>query len=378
MSGSKQSTPKIPRVVTFDIMRGFFLIAIVINHIYFFPNMLDWLGMRGQLMVSTAEGFFFLSGLVLGLVRGAKLVSEPFKKVTKLVLKRTFQLLITYAVLVIVFTAIAWYLYPGVDGVKNGVMAEHSWWRLIIDTFTLQYTYGWADYLRFYVMFLAVTPLALWLLRKKLWYIVLALSVLIWYLSPVDHTTMSWTTIQIYQPIPWQLLFFSGIIIGFHWPDIAAWWQRHKQLLVRYFAWPIAIIGVATLCFNVFTVFAQEFIASDWARHLAEETKRLRTTTFYKEELPLVRYLLFLLWFWAAFFIIERFQKQIIRFTGWLLIPFGVNSLYVYTLHAVLVFFVHIYFSSTNIVGNFLVTAGVIAIIYAAIRTKFLMNIIPR
>lgn len=359
-------------------MRGFFLIAIVINHIFFFPNFLDWWGMRGQLMVSTAEGFFFLSGTVLGIVRGAKLIDEPLIKATKLLLKRALQLFITYIILVIGFTAIAWYIYPGVEGVKSDVMAEQSWLKLIIDTLTFQYTYSWGDYLRFYVMFIAVTPLALWLLRKNLWYVVLAISAFVWYLSPIDYETMPWTEITLNQPIPWQLLFFSGLVVGFHWPAITTWWQRHRTLLVRYVATPIVIAGVLTVAINIFTVFAQDIIANDWTRQIAAETAQIRHTLFNKEQLPLARYLLFLLWFWAAFFIIERYQKVIMRYTGWLLIPFGVNSLYVYTLHAVLVFFIHIYFVSSNIFANFFITAGAIALIYFAIRTRFLMKIIPR
>lgn len=378
MPGSKKLAQKIPRVVTFDIMRGFFLIAIIIDHIAFFPNLLDWWGMRGQLLVTTAEGFFLLSGIVLGIVRGAKLVDEPFRNVAKIVLKRALQLYVTYVVLVIAFTAIAWYFYPGNPDVKFGVMPDQSWWNLIIQTITFQYTYGWADYLRFYALFLAVSPLALWLLRRGQWYIVAGISALTWLFSPIDIVRMPWEQIEILQPIPWQLLFFVGLIIGFHWPAITAWWHKHRNVLVRFVAIPVIIVAIGTLCWNVFAVFGEKFIDEAWARELSYRAWELRTIEFHKEALTFERIALFMVWFWAAFFLIERFQKQIVRFAGWLLIPFGVNSLYVYTLHAVIVFFIHLYFKDTTLIANFLVTAGAIALIYAAIRTKFLMSIIPR
>lgn len=359
-------------------MRGFFLIAIIVDHIAFFPNLLDWWGMRGQLMVTTAEGFFLLSGIVLGIVRGAKLVDEPLKKVAQIILKRSLQLYVTYIVLVLAFTAIAWYVYPGNPDIKFGAMADQSWWHLIVQTLTFQYTYGWADYLRFYAIFMALSPLALWLLRRGQWYILAAISTLVWYLSPINIVTMPWEQVEIYQPIPWQLLFFIGLIIGFHWPAITEWWQKYRTLLVRYVAIPVIIIAISTFCWNVFAVFAEKFVDNEWTRELAHRAWELRSIDFHKESLTLERIGLFMIWFWAAFFLIERFQKQIVRFTGWLLIPFGVNSLYVYTLHAIIVFFIHLYFRDTTLLANFLVTAGVIALIYAAIRTKFLMTIIPR
>jgi hypothetical protein len=368
----------IPRIVTFDIMRGFFLIAIIVDHIAFFPSLLDFWGMRGYLLVSTAEGFFLLSGIVLGLVRGAKLIDAPFKDVTKLVLKRALTLFITYFVLVVGFTLIAWYVYPGNPNIKYGVMADHSLLKLIWDTITMQYTYGWADYLRFYAVFIALSPLALWLLRKGKWYLVLLASILVWFLFPIDFHTLSWQTVELLQPIPWQLLFYSGLVIGFHWPTISEWCKAHKRFLSRYVAIPIVIIALATLFWNVFAVFGREFIHTGWADELSYRAWELRMNEFHKESLPFVRIVLFFLWFWASFLVVRRFEKTIIKYTGWLLVPFGTNSLYVYTVQAIILFFVHIYLHTDTLLSNTVVIIGVIAIVYLAVRTKFLMKIIPR
>ena len=369
---------KIPRIVTFDIMRGFFLIAIIINHLALFPNLLDWWGMRGYLLVTTAEGFFLLSGVVLGVVRGAKLVDRPLKEVTKLILQRAWTLYLTHIILVVGFTLIAWYLYAGSPNVKFGIMEGHSWIELIWNTISLQYIYGWADYLRFYAIFIALSPLAFWLLRKGKWYIVLGISYLVWALFPLDFRTLDWQAVELLQPVPWQALFFTGIVIGFHWPDIAQWCEKRKQYLTKYVVPPVLVVAVALLVWNIVAVFAQEFIHTGWAHQLSYDAWSLRMNEFHKEQLPLQRFALFMLWFWASFLIIKRLEKPIIKYAGWLLVPFGTNSLYVYTLHAVLVFFVHLYVQPGPLWQNFLVTVTVIAIIYGAIRTKFLMKIIPR
>lgn len=368
----------ISRIVTFDIMRGFFLIAIIINHLALFPNLLDWWGMRGYLLVTTAEGFFLLSGIVLGVVRGAKLVDRPMKDVTKLVLKRAWTLYLTHIILVISFTLIAWYIYSGNPNIKFGVLESHSFFDLLWKTVSLQYIYGWADYLRFYAIFIALAPVAFWLLRKRLWYVVLAISYLIWLLFPIDVHTLDWQIVALLQPIPWQAIFFTGLVIGFHWPDISAWCTAHKNILKRYIVPPIIIVAVGLLCWNIYAVFAQEFIHTEWTRRLSYEAWSLRTNEFHKEQLTVARFALFLLWFWAAFLIVKRFEKSIVRYTGWLLIPFGTNSLYVYTLHAVIIYFVHIYYQVGSLWANFAVTIFVITLIYVAICKQFLMKIIPR
>ncbi len=369
---------KIPRIVTFDLMRGFFLIAIIINHLALFPNMLDWWGMRGYLLVTTAEGFFLLSGVILGIVRGAKLIDTPLKEVTKIILRRAWQLYITHIVLVVGLTLIAWYVYAGNPSIKFGVMESHSWLQLIWQTVSLQYIYGWADYLRFYAIFIALSPLAFWLLRNGKWYIVLIASYLVWFLFPIDFRALDWEVVELLQPVPWQALFFTGVVIGFHWPDISQWCTAHKKVLTRYVVPPIVVLAIGLLAWNVVAVFAKEFVDANWAQQASYDAWSLRMNEFHKEQLPLARFALFMLWFWVAFLIVRRFEKLIVTYAGWLLIPFGTNSLYVYTLHAVIIFFVHLYISVGSVVQNFVVTVAVIAIIYAAIRTKFLMNIIPR
>lgn len=369
---------KIPRIVTFDIMRGFFLIAIIINHLALFPNMLDWWGMRGYLLVTTAEGFFLLSGIVLGVVRGAKLINTPLKEVTKIVLKRAWMLYLTHIILVIGFTLIAWYLYAGNPHIKYGVMEGQSLLQLIWETISLQYIYGWADYLRFYAIFIALSPLAFWLLRRGKWYVVLLASYLVWFLFPIDFRVLDWESVELLQPIPWQALFFTGLVIGFHWSAISEWCQSRKKILTRYVVPPLLFAAFVTFTWNVFAVFAQEFVNTSWAHQLSYDAWSLRMNEFHKEQLPFARFILFLLWFWASFLIIRRFELPILKYTGWLLVPFGTNSLYVYTLHAIIIFFIHIYIQTGSTLRNFIITVCTIALIYLAIRKKFLMNIIPR
>lgn len=81
---SKVATKQSERIITFDLLRGYFLIVILLNHLSFYPNGLSLLTGESMLYASTAEGFFVVSGIVLGIIRGRKLIHKPFMVGAKL------------------------------------------------------------------------------------------------------------------------------------------------------------------------------------------------------------------------------------------------------------------------------------------------------
>lgn len=367
---------RIERVTTFDLMRGYFMVAIIIDHLRFFPNGLDWWAMRGGLFVTAAEGFFLISGLVLGIVRGAKLIDKPMSVVSKILLKRGVQLYLTVVVLALVFTAIGWlYVNAGATGVKPGLASpDMSIWQVILSAFSLQYYYGWADYLRLYAIFLFVSPLAFWLLRRMKWYLVLLISLAVWAIYPL---LLPYQSGEYWQPVSWQLIFFIGVIAGFHWNNILDAWRSLTKRVQRIIIVSTVSIASITIAINVGIMLST--MGYNMGSILTPQLQHdLYVTFFDKERMPLTRLLLALIWFGAGFYIFQRFEKGIRKVLGWLLLPFGTNSLYVYTLHAFAVFFVHIHLSSGPLWWNFLVTTGVIIVIRLFVHYKILMKIIPR
>lgn len=366
------------RILAFDLMRGWFLLAIIIDHIAFFPNGLGWVGARGGLFVTTAEGFFFISGLVLGIVRGAKLIDKPFKHVAKLLLKRGAQLYVWSVLLTLLFTVITWIFFEQHPGVKQAFLPSTTpIWEVLLRTFTFDYVYGWADYLRLYAIFMLASPLVFWLLRKRLWYVVFALSLGVWALFPNDFNfDYQWQ--EKFQPLSWQLIFFTGATIGFYWNQIASWWRGLSSMIRRSVVVTILTVGLATLIFNVFIMFATMGYDMSWIGVHAQMQHYFYVGFFDKERMPLTRFGLFLLWFWMFFWLYRRFEGKIIKYVGWLLLPFGQNSLYVYTMHAFALYFVHIIWIKGDFLHNFLITSGTIAGIWLLVRYKVLMKIIPR
>lgn len=363
------------RIATFDLLRGYFLLVILCNHLNLFPNIFTPVTGEGILYVSSAEGFFLISGIVLGIVRGQKLVHRPFREAATKLFKRSVQLYITSIILTILFTLIAWVL-SGHEGLKYG------WYEprgdvlgLAWNTITYQYLYGWADFLRHYALFIFFSPLALWLLRKGQWVAVLIASAAIWCMFPLDPATGYMS-----QPISWQFIFFSGFVIGFHWEHITSWW-RHFSPRTR------AALGASLS--TAFVLTALTSFALVFGHYLGNTLGDSLTTIhhqiewmFDKDRLPIPRLLLGAVWFWGLFWLVRRFEPWVIKRLGWILRPFGENSLYVYTIQAFVIFFTHILLAQFGITANFLtgslITIAAIGLVYLAVRTKFLMKIIPR
>lgn len=367
---------KTSRILTFDLMRGYFLVAIILDHLNFFPNGLDWWSARGSLFVTTAEGFFLISGLVLGIVRGSKLLHEPFQYVAKLLLRRSIQLYLTSIVLVLLFTFIGWWFFMNNPGLKADIAPPTTnIFELLWRTVTLQYFYGWADYLRLYAIFMLVSPLALWLLRRGKWYILLAANLFFWLLFPAGKEVSDYTQ-ELMQPLTWQLIFFGGMTIGFYWNQITQWWRERSPLHRKVIQWSILGLGALSLIANVLITFGPTYF--NLHAFAPDLEYNLYISFFDKERLPLTRIMLFIVWFWAAFYLFRRFQAFIVRTVGWLLLPFGMNSLYVYTVHAFLIFLVHLWFAPGTIFANFIISISIIALIRTMIHYKFLMKVIPR
>lgn len=362
------------RLVAFDLMRGYFLLVILLNHLNYYPSGFEWITGQSNLYASTAEGFFLLSGIVLGMVRGAKLLNQPFKIAARLLVQRGVLLYVTSIILVILATVVG-QLFIGNPGLKPGIVPLNTlqdWGNFLIGTVTLQYTYGWADYLRLYAIFLVAAPIALWLLRRGWWYVLAIISVLVW----LSHPLLFSGNPELLQPLSWQLIFFAGFSIGFYHKSISAWWRKLRSHRRTAIIATISTIAVVTLIANVILVFFKDLpLFGQTAGHW----DTLLYTNFDKAELPVPRLLLFGVWFTALYFLVSRFQAQITRFAGWLLLPFGTQSLYVYILEAIVVFTLHlIYFDGTLWYINLLFTLIAIGLVYLAVRTKFLMKIIPR
>ena len=180
--------------------------------------------------------------------------------------------------------------------------------------------------------------------------------------------------------------------LGYHLPEITTRWQswplRRRRIIKR----SIATLFALTLFADAYVTFVAHGLGDGFHQALAAADTAL-DNQFLKLDLPLPRLALSWLWFAGFFMLFRRFEDRIKRWLGWILLPFGHNSLYVYTMHAFVILVMHLfvapdyyisdfYFTSVDrfyeIPGNFALSMSAVALIYLAVKTKFLMKIIPR
>jgi hypothetical protein len=223
-----------------------------------------------------------------------------------------------------------------------------------------------------------MAPLALWLLRKGKWYILIAGSIGLWALFPLAYTSTS-RSAELLMPLSWQLIFFIGLTIGFYWPVIQKWWDELSKKTRFYILTPILSVAAVTIIANIILAVATNYGGNGTVA--AQFYNDMLASTFNKDSLTPLRILLFGTWFTLGLFIVMRYEKQIIKWAGWILLPFGKNSLYVYTLHAILLFFAHLIIppdSSNNLPINFFGSVLILGLILLAVKKRFLFKIIPR
>jgi Uncharacterized protein conserved in bacteria len=371
-----QTTPRVERIRTFDLMRGLFLIIILLNHLSYYPSGLDIITGRSMMYVSAAEGFFLISGIVLGLVRGRKLLDQPFKKSTKLILKRGLRLYIEACLLTLLFTVIGW-MFANNPGLKYGIASPDTPFLAIVwNTLTLSYSYGWADFLRYYAVFLTGAPIVLWLLRRGLWYVVVVISILIWSLYPLTPGGEN------YIELSWQVIFYAGMIIGFYWPELTNFWRAHFSRRTRIIISRLLFASfITTAIANFILVFGALF----WNIEPLKSIHYDSIDFFEKDRMTWRRLLLGTVWFWGFFVFMRRHERLITQKLGKLLTPLGTNSLYVYTIESFVVFFAHLFIAPAQPLVqilpwyiNLVISIAAIALVWLAVHKRFLFKIIPR
>lgn len=311
---SKSEIKKKSRLETLDHLRGYFIVVIIVDHLSRYPSLFAAISGKGLLWVTAAEGFVAISGLLVGYVRGYKNRNEPLKTVSIKLLRRAAMLYVWSLIGSIVYVAIIWYVHlPG--GSPSTPMPVGDWATFLTQLITMQYTWVWVYFLTLYAVFLAAAPIAIWLLRRRQAWIVIAISLIL--------LVFGWMTKS--EILQWQFLFFIPTAIGFYLQNILDWWHAQKKSRrIAVMVTTVSLTAITLAASIIFTYYSQSFV--DVARYV-------NGTIFSKDSISLARAGMAMLWFGGFMFVFHIFKRYISKYFNWVLIPVGTHSLTAYLVH---------------------------------------------
>jgi hypothetical protein len=246
--------PKLQRLPELDALRGLFLVWMTLTHL---PTRFSDFVNQPFGYISSAEGFVFLSALLIGRLYIRKSMEDPagvraqmWKRSLKLYAYHMFLLIFAFTI------AASWAVHAHRAAITNllNFYLNHPG-VAIAGSVLLLYCPPLFDILPMYVLFLFLTPVFLSAAVRLGWKIVLAASTLIWLLAQfglrdlVHNQVVHFTHLQIplqetgaFNLFAWQMVWIVGLWLG-------ARSAQHDVPLKLVPRWGIALSAAVCLFF---------------------------------------------------------------------------------------------------------------------------------
>jgi enterochelin esterase-like enzyme len=285
-----------------------------------------------RFFVSAAEGFIFLSGLVVGIAYRRLIERDGLGAALRRVLERAAALYLVTVGLTLTFLPVSeMLLLPWVQGLDLGDAGA-----FVVSVLLLHQTYYIVDIPLLYTLLLLVTPLALILLAQGGTRVVLAASWTLWaaYQLFPEQADVPWPIAGNYafHFSAWQVLFFTALVLGFHRERISAATRSIPR-------WPV-LLGATVLFAGLIALYQSD--GAVWRALPLDDPASLDPTEivlalFGKGDLRPGRLLAFVVVAAFAYLLVDRCWRLLNAVLGWLLLPLGRHALYAYSLHVVFV-----------------------------------------
>ncbi|HEU4733734.1 MAG TPA: OpgC domain-containing protein [Kofleriaceae bacterium] len=354
-------TPRRTRDLALDLLRGYFLVIIIIDHLRYATNPLYVLSGRKSLWVTAAEGFVLISGFLVGMLRGDQARREGLAAASRHLLRRAAVLALWCALLTVAFRAISeatgyWPQVPNAD-------VHGSFTGDVLGALVLRFTYGDHNLLAAYALYLAASPLVLAALLRGYTWSVLAASLFVWGLAIRFHLTWS-NSVQ--ADLCWQLLFMTGVVAGFHHAALTRRWhaltpRARKTVHALAAAAAVAIIAGSLVRLPVGGVYPT----------------RLEGYVFEHDLLGPGRFACAVVLIGSLYALVGAFEARLVPTIGKVLVPLGQASLYVYIVQSMATFVL----VDTTMASPYLAAAITLALVggvWLLVTRRVLFGIIPR
>lgn len=369
------ATPKARRIFELDLIRGFFIVVIILDHMQRWPSPFLYITGEGRLWVTAAEGFFIISGLLIGYLRAYKQVNVPLIELAKKLWQRAGMLWLWSIIITFVVISLT-VLLPGDGALLPKPPASEFVTSLPVYIWSVvsqQYASDWIYFLRMYAIVLAVTPVFLWLLRRGYWLVALAISFSCFVAADVFNIPDP--TLQ------WQFLFFSAALLGWKFEKILAWFAARPKL--RYsFLVTLMSTTLATMVLSFFFVHGWNIVEAPQGFMDREQYLAIRDVIdplFTNAPFTIWRVLLAFLWFGGLLSLFHIVKRPLQAAFGWLLMEFGQYSLTAYCLQALLLgFTVTLIPISESRFTNFVVSCLLLVGFWGIMKIPLVKRILPQ
>ncbi len=373
------------RLNILDGFRGVFLVFMVVVHLNeVFDVTLGKLNHHYFGWVEDAQGFVFISGLVVGLVYGRILIGRGFDLMRQAVYRRARTIYSHQAALILLFATIA-LLWR--SGSEPGVLTHYAEAPFAFVTASLALVSGsmHLGILPMYIWFMLATPLVLRAFAKGRAAVVFAVMAGLWLFAQTGLTDVLLAQgedvlRQLGSPIPlgiffdvtaWQIVFFSGLFAGW----LLANDRLDLSLLKTNTARRVAGVAlVVTLFLGVYDrIIFDDWISADFSSAILATIDRGAFSPIYLVAFAADLYLV--VWLMVAgsensFGIVRLMATTLRQVVTWKPLVFlGQHSLHVFTWHILIAYAASIAIEKgevSELEGSILLLAGVASLLIPA------------
>jgi hypothetical protein len=283
------------RLEILDGMRGYFLVFMMLNHLTFAGGYLLVKFNHGELgYVQDAQGFVFLSGLLVGMVYARRMLIDGYAVGARKIRKRAVEIYRYAAGCILAIMALGLILSESATYWKPWLwdLASHDPFYAI-SALLLLYQPTYMDILPQYIVYMLVSPPLVWLCVTGRWMWVVALSAVLWtavqlgLYYPLAHGirhVLDWVhegrlLRTAFNVLAWQIVFMSGLVLGALTATGQIDWKKVITPERTALVWAALAL---VLCFMAIRFgFTFKFMPEDMGQHFRSLDNRVEFSFVY-------------------------------------------------------------------------------------------------
>jgi hypothetical protein len=327
----------------------------------------------------------------LGIVYKKRLLQEGFKSAVLKLWKRSFQLYRVNLFVILSIALLGKISFINIFEVTHWVpvLEQHQayplyppaatpWFEIIQQALLLRIGPHHFQVIGLYVGLIAIAPLVLYCLYRQKTVLLIVGSCLLFWLDHRLQLRITGARFELGFPtLTWQLLFINGMVIGYHNEKILGYIADRKNGVL------IVIAGLVSLAFLFIALNKPNAVFWPWQTFSSINPvyyHEMYLAWFQKSTLGIGRVINNLSLYIVFYYALSHYWLPLNKALGWLLIPLGQASLYVFIVH---VYFIILVSNTSlpenhNFYVNSMIHATTILLIWAMVKRRVLFQLIPR